>query len=54
MNQPAVEELMLQWMNPLLTVEQIDGLVGWHLELSLQPAWHVLLFCSGVGGLTLA
>ena len=27
----AVEELTLEWMNPLLTVEEMDRLVGWHL-----------------------
>ena len=31
----AVEELMLEWMNPLLTVEEIDRLVGWHLGVSI-------------------
>ena len=27
---PAVEELMLEWMNPLLTVEEMVRMVGWH------------------------
>ena len=53
MNQAAVEELMLEWMNPQLTVEEIDRLVGWHLEMSLRQALRVVLFCAGVGGLTL-
>jgi len=30
-----VEELMLEWMNPLLTIEEMDRLVGWHLGVSL-------------------
>ena len=35
LGRPAVEELMLEWMNPLLTVEEMDKLVGWHLGVSL-------------------
>ena len=31
----AVEELMLEWMNPLLTVEEMDRLVGWHLGVNI-------------------
>ena len=31
----AVEELMLEWMNLLLTVEEMDSLVGWHLGVSI-------------------
>ena len=55
MNQPAVEELMLELMNPLLTVDEMDRLVDWYQGVSLrQPAWRVVLFCAGVGGLTLA
>ena len=27
LGRPAVEELMLEWMNPLLTVEEMDRLV---------------------------
>ena len=55
LGRPAVEELMLEWMNPQLTVEEMDRLVGWHLRVSWrQPAWRVVLFCAGVGGLTLA
>ena len=33
---PAVEELMLEWMNPLLIVEEMDQLVGWYLVVSLS------------------
>ena len=35
LGRPAVEELMLEWMNPLLTVDEMDRLVGWHLGMSL-------------------
>ena len=35
LGRPAVEELMLEWMNPLLTVEEMDRLVGWHLGVNL-------------------
>ena len=33
---PAVEELMLEWMNPLLIVEEMDLLVGLYLVVSLS------------------
>ena len=32
---PAVTELMTDWLTPLLTQEDKDRLVGWHLGLSL-------------------
>ena len=35
LGRPAVEELMLKWMNPLLTVDEMDRMVGWHLEESI-------------------
>ena len=35
LGRPAVEELMLEWMNPLLTVEEMDRLVVWHLGVSI-------------------
>ena len=31
----AVAELMLEWMVPLLTQDEADRLVGWHLGVSL-------------------
>ena len=31
----AVEELMMDWMTPLLTLEERDRLVGWQLGVSL-------------------
>ena len=34
LGRPAVEELR---MNPLLTVEEMDRLVGWHLGVSISP-----------------
>ena len=30
-------ELMADWMTPLLTQEEEDKLVGWHLGVSLIP-----------------
>ena len=35
LGRPAVEELMLEWMNPLLATEEVDRLVGRHLGMSL-------------------
>ena len=35
LGRPAVEALMLEWMNPLLTVEEMDRMVGWHLGVSI-------------------
>ena len=35
LGRPAVEELMLEWMNPLLTGEEMDRMVGWHLGVSI-------------------
>jgi len=35
LGRPAVEELMLEWMNPLLTVEEMDRLVEWRLRVSI-------------------
>ena len=35
MGRPAVEELMIEWMNPLLNEEELDRIVAWHLGVSL-------------------
>ena len=35
MRRPAVEELMIVWMNPLLNEEELDRIVTWHLGVSL-------------------
>ena len=51
--QPALEDLIFEWMNPLLTVAEMDRLVGWHLGMSLLQALHVVLFCAWVSGLPL-
>ena len=32
---PVVEELLLDWLDPFLTVEEQDRLVAWHLGVSL-------------------
>ena len=34
LGEPAVTELLLDWLNPLLTAEEQDRLMDWHLELS--------------------
>ena len=33
--EPAVTELLLVWLDPFLTVEEQDRLLGWHLGVSL-------------------
>ena len=35
LGKPAVTELLIDWMTPLLTQEEADRLVGWHLGVSL-------------------
>ena len=35
LGRPAVEELMLEWMNPLLSEAEQEMLVGRHLGVSL-------------------
>ena len=35
LGKPAATELMTDWMTPLLTQEDADRLVGWHLGVSL-------------------
>ena len=35
LGRPALEELMLEWLNSLLAVEEMDRLVGWHLGGSI-------------------
>ena len=35
LGKPDVIELMLDGLNPILTTEQADRLVGWHLGVSL-------------------
>ena len=35
LGRPAVEELILEWMNPLLRVEVMDRLVDLHLGVSI-------------------
>ena len=35
LGKPAVEELMIEWLNPLLTQDEADRLVGWRLGVSL-------------------
>ena len=33
--EPAVTELLLDWLDPFLTVEEQDRLLGWHFGVSL-------------------
>jgi len=35
LGKPAIEELMIEWLTPLLTQHEADRLVGQHPELSL-------------------
>ena len=35
LGEPVVEELLLYWLDPFLTVEEQDRLLGWHLGVSL-------------------
>ena len=35
LGEPAVTELMLDWINPILTTDEADRLVGWHLGVSI-------------------
>ena len=35
LGEPVVEELLLDWLDPILTTEEADRLVGWHLGVSL-------------------
>ena len=35
LGEPVVEELLLDWLDPFLTVEEQDRLMGWHLGVSL-------------------
>ena len=35
LGEPAVTELLLDWLDPFLTAEDQDRLLGWHLGVSL-------------------
>ena len=35
LGEPAVTELLVDWINPILTTEEADRLVGWNLGVSL-------------------
>ena len=35
LGEAAVTELLLDWLDPFLTVEEQDRLTGWHLGVSL-------------------
>jgi len=34
LGKPAVIELLLEWMDPILTTDEADRQVGWHLGVS--------------------
>ena len=34
LGEPAVTEMLLDWLDPSLTVEEQDRLTGWHLGVS--------------------
>ncbi len=35
LGEPAVTELLMDWLTPLLTVDEKDRLIAWHLGVSL-------------------
>ena len=35
LGEPVVEELLFEWLDPFLTVEEQDRLTAWHLGVSL-------------------
>ena len=35
LGEPAATELLLDWLDPILTVEEQDRLTGWHLGIAL-------------------
>ena len=35
LGEPAMTEMLLDWLDPFLTVEEQDRLMGWHLGVSL-------------------
>ena len=45
---PAVTELVAEWMTPLLTQEDKDRLVGWHMGVSfyLRESGHAASTCE--------
>ena len=42
LEKPAVIELLLDWMDPILTTDEADKLMGWHLAalFRLHPVSH--------------
>ena len=35
LGEPAATEMLLDWLDPFLTVEERDRLLGWHLGVSV-------------------
>jgi len=40
LGEPAVTEQLMDWISPLLTVDEKDRLVAWHLVLRFLHAMH--------------
>ena len=43
LREPAVEELLLDWLYSFLTVEEQDRLTGWHLGGEPLTIWVIKL-----------
>ncbi len=35
LGEPAVTELLMDWLTPLLTIDEMERLIAWHLGVSL-------------------
>ena len=47
LGEPAVTELLQDWLDPFLTVEEQDRLLGWHLGVSLErTSWDWIPFAA--------
>ena len=44
LGEAAVTELLMNWMTPLLTVEEKDRLIAWHLVMRFLNAMHESAF----------
>ena len=41
MGRPAVEELMIEWMNPLFDEQELHRVDALHMRVSLLPKWGI-------------
>ena len=46
LGEPVVEELLLDWLDPFLTAEEQDSLLGWNLGVSLQKLLAIFIKLS--------